>query len=105
MKHYTEAYPEPITRLLNENKYLKSEKAMEKEKLENTIKIFQKKIEELIPGAFAKSAKFKKTGLAAIFSASLELAKDGLLDIMQKKLFDDILIKSSIHTPLKLRTK
>jgi len=64
-----------------------------------------KKIEELIPGAFAKSAKFKKTGLAAIFSASLELAKDGLLDIMQKKLFDDILIKSSIHTPLKLRTK
>ena len=48
MKHYTEAYPEPITRLLNENKYLKSEKAMEKEKLENTIKILQKKTEELI---------------------------------------------------------
>ncbi len=43
MKHYTEAYPEPITRLLNENKYLKSEKAMEKEKLENTIKILQNK--------------------------------------------------------------
>ena len=48
MKHYTEAYPEPITRLLNENKYLKSEKAMEKKKLENTIKIFQKKKQELI---------------------------------------------------------
>ena len=48
MKHYTEAYPEPITKLLKENKYLKSEKAMEKKKLENTIKIFQKKIEELI---------------------------------------------------------
>ena len=48
MKHYTEAYPEPITRLLNENKYLKSEKAMEKEKLENTIKIFQKEKQELI---------------------------------------------------------
>jgi|TARA_B100000953_G_scaffold170937_1_gene140815 FtsZ-binding cell division protein ZapB len=48
MKHHTDAYPEPITSLLNENKYLKSVKAEEKEKLENTIKIFQKKIEELI---------------------------------------------------------
>ena len=48
MKHHTDAYPEPITSLLNENKYLKSVKAEEKEKLENTIKIFQKKKQELI---------------------------------------------------------
>jgi len=48
MEHYTDAYPEPIARLLNENKYLKSEMSVEKEKLENTIIVLQKKIEELI---------------------------------------------------------
>ena len=48
MKHHTDAYPEPITSLLNENKYLKSVKAEEEEKLENTIKILQIKTEELI---------------------------------------------------------
>ena len=62
-----------------------------------------KKIEELIPSSFAKSNKFKKTGLAAIFCASLELEKDGVINMMQKKLFDDILIRSAKHTPLKLR--
>ena len=64
-----------------------------------------KKINELVPSAFNKSVKSKKSGLASIFSASLELTKDGLIDIMQKKLFDDILIKKSTHTPLRLKTK
>ena len=43
-----------------------------------------KKLNELIPESFKKSKKFKKTGLAAIFSASLELTKDGVLILMQK---------------------
>ena len=64
-----------------------------------------KRIEELIPDQFKKANKFKKTGLSAIFAASLELTKDGIIDIMQKKLFDDVLIKSVKHTPLKLKTK
>ena len=64
-----------------------------------------KKINELIPGAFTKSGKSKRSGLASIFSASLELTKDGLIDIMQKKLFDDILIKRAEHIPLRLKTK
>ena len=64
-----------------------------------------KKINELVPSAFNKSVKSKKSGLASIFSASLELTKDGLIDIMQKKLFDDILIKKSTHTPLRLKIK
>ena len=64
-----------------------------------------KKIEELIPSTFVKAGKFKKTGLAAIFSATLELSKDGLVNIKQKKLFDDILIKSSKHTPMRLKVK
>ncbi len=64
-----------------------------------------KKIEELIPMSFKSSRKYKKTGLAAIFSASLELTKDGVLDLMQKNLFGDILIRTAKHTPLKLKTK
>ena len=64
-----------------------------------------KKIQELIPNSFKSSNKFKKTGFAAIFSASLELTKDGVIDLMQKNLFDDILIRSAKHTPLKLKEK
>ena len=64
-----------------------------------------KKINELIPEAFNKSVKSKKSGLASIFTASLELTKDGIINIMQDKLFSDILIKKSSHTPLRLKTK
>ena len=64
-----------------------------------------KKIEDLIPQSFFKSKKFKKTGLAAIFSASLELTKDGVINLIQKNLFDDILIRAARHTPLQLKEK
>ena len=64
-----------------------------------------KKIEDLIPKSFFKSKKFKRTGFAAIFSASLELTKDGVINLVQKNLFDDILIRAATHTPLKLKEK
>ena len=64
-----------------------------------------KKLSELIPGSFIKSRKTKKSGLASIFSASLELIKDGLINIMQKNLFDDIYIKRSSHIPMRLKNK
>ena len=64
-----------------------------------------KKISELIPETFNKSFKSKKSGLASIFTASLELTKDGIINIMQEKLFGDILIKKSSHTPMRLKTK
>ena len=64
-----------------------------------------KKINELIPEAFNKSVKSKKSGLASIFTASLELTKDGIINIMQEKLFSDILIKKSSHTPMRLKNK
>tara|TARA_A100001011_G_scaffold394593_1_gene487349 strand:- start:655 stop:1422 length:768 start_codon:yes stop_codon:yes gene_type:complete len=64
-----------------------------------------KKINELIPDSFNKSIKLKKSGLASIFTASLELTKDGIINIMQKKLFGDVLIKKSSHTPLRLKNK
>mgnify|MGYP001169031901 CR=1 FL=1 len=64
-----------------------------------------KRIEELIPETFTSSKKNKNTGLAAIFTASLELTKDGVIDMMQKNLFSDILIRTAKHTPMKLRGK
>ncbi len=64
-----------------------------------------KKISELIPDSFNTSVKSKKSGLASIFTASLELTKDGIVNIMQEKLFSEILIKKSPHTPLRLKTK
>ncbi len=52
-----------------------------------------KEIYELIPGKFKKTERLRKTGLAGFFSASLELTKEGLINIMQKKNFDKLLIK------------
>ena len=52
-----------------------------------------KNIDELIPEGFTVNKKLKKSGLAGIFSASLELTKQGITSIMQKKLFEKILIK------------
>ena len=44
-----------------------------------------KDISELIPSNFKRNILLKKSGLAGIFSASLELSKEGLISIMQKK--------------------
>ena len=55
-----------------------------------------KDIEELIPKEFTVNKKLKKTGLAGIFAASLELTKQGTTNIMQKKIFDKIIIKKII---------
>jgi segregation and condensation protein A len=52
-----------------------------------------KNIEELIPEGFTFNKKLKKSGLAGIFAASLELTKQGVTNIMQKKIFDKLLIK------------
>ena len=60
---------------------------------------------KLIPKKFRKSNTLKRSGIAGIFSASLELTKDGVIDLMQDNLFDDVLIRSAKHTPLKLRNK
>ena len=52
-----------------------------------------KDITELVPEKFKKDLKLKKSGLAAMFSASLELTREGLIHIMQEKNFDKLLIK------------
>ncbi len=52
-------------------------------------------IEDLIPEHFTKNKKLKKTGLSGIFAASLELTKQGFLTLMQKRIFDKLLIKKT----------
>ena len=50
-------------------------------------------VSDLIPSKFKKTTELKKTGLSGLFSASLELTREGLINIMQKKTFDKLLIK------------
>ena len=52
-----------------------------------------KEIYALIPDKFKKTKKLKKSGVAGFFSASLELTREGLINIIQKKSFDKLLIK------------
>ena len=52
-----------------------------------------KEITKLIPTKFKETKKLRKSGIAGLFSASLELSKEGLINIMQKKNFDRLLIK------------
>ena len=52
-----------------------------------------KDITDLIPPNFKKTYILKRSGLAGLFSASLELTKEGLISILQKKSFDKLLIK------------
>ena len=52
-----------------------------------------KDIEELIPKDFTFNKKLKKSGLAGIFAASLELTKQGATNLMQRKIFGKLLIK------------
>ncbi len=54
----------------------------------NWVNIFS-----LIPKKFKKNEDLKKTGLAGLFSASLELSKEGIIEISQKQSFDNLLIK------------
>ena len=70
---------------------------------EHAIDIIKKNVNELndwkevykfIPKSFRKNLKLKKSGVAGFFSASLELTKEGLINLLQKKSFDKLLIKN-----------
>ena len=49
---------------------------------------------ELIPEFYIKN-KMSKTGIAGIFSAILELSKEGLVKVSQNKVFDKLMIKKN----------
>ena len=63
--------------------------------IKSSIKILNewKNISDLIPKKFKKNISLKKSGLCGLFSASLELTREGLINIMQKKNSDELLIK------------
>jgi len=52
-----------------------------------------KNIFEFIPMKFKESTTLKRSGISGIFAASLELTREGIITIMQKKAFDKLLIK------------
>ena len=52
-----------------------------------------KDINKLIPEKFTSTKSLKKSGIAGIFSGSLELVKEGNIVIKQNKLFDKVYIK------------
>jgi len=69
---------------------------------ENAIEIIRKNIDsivdwkefsKLIPKKFKKSNNMKRSGVAGFFSASLELTKEGLIQILQEQSFKKILIR------------
>jgi len=53
-----------------------------------------KNINVLIP-KFYFNNQMKKTGIAGIFAASLELTKEGIVKVSQKKIFDKLMIKKT----------
>ena len=59
-----------------------------------------KNIIELIPNFYLKN-KMKKTGIAGIFAASLELTKEGIVKVSQKKTFDKLMIKKILICQIK----
>ena len=53
-----------------------------------------KNLIELIPKFYSEN-KMKRTGITGIFAASLELTKEGLISISQKKIFDKLMVKKT----------
>ena len=53
-----------------------------------------KNIIELIP-KFYLEKKMKRTGITGIFAASLELTKEGIVSVSQKKIFEQLMIKKN----------
>ena len=53
-----------------------------------------KNIFELIPKFYLKN-KMQRTGIAGIFAASLELVKEGIVKVSQKRSTDKLMIKKS----------
>ena len=61
----------------------------------NLNKILEwKNVNQLIPKFYLKKH-MKKTGIAVIFSASLELVKEGVVKVSQNKTFDKLMIKKN----------
>ena len=54
-----------------------------------------KNLKDLIPSSFKNNIKMQKTGNAGIFAGSLELVKEGNVQIKQEVIFGDIYIRNN----------
>ena len=54
-----------------------------------------KNLIDLIPPMFQNNKNMNKTGKAGIFSGSLELVKEGNVELKQEKIFGDIYIRNN----------
>ena len=52
-----------------------------------------KNLSELIPKEFNESRVLKKSGLASVFTGSLELSREGNIELKQNALFDNVFIR------------
>ena len=73
---------------------LTTEEGMKQIKINLDKLIDWENLVNLIP-KFYKENKMKRTGLAGIFAASLELVKEGILQVTQKEMFNELMIKKS----------
>ena len=48
---------------------------------------------DFLPQKFKTSSSLKRTGISGIFAGTLELTREGLISLLQKKPFDKLLIK------------
>ncbi len=53
-----------------------------------------KNIMDLIPKFYSEN-KMKRTGIAGLFAASLELTREGIISISQKKIFEKLMVKKT----------
>ena len=63
--------------------------------IKNSMKslIDWKDLTDLVPSNFKKTNELKRSGIAGLFSASLELTKEGIIQLMQNKNYDTVQIK------------
>ena len=54
-----------------------------------------KNLNDLIPSTFKNNTSMKKSGNAGIFAGSLELVKEGNVQLKQEKIFGDIYIRNN----------
>ena len=66
--------------------------------IKNNLEILKdwKNLIDLIPKFYLKN-KMSRTGIAGIFAASLELTKEGIISVSQKKNFEKVMIKRSLN--------
>ncbi len=54
-----------------------------------------KNLNDLVPSNFVNQSKLRSTGKAGIFAGSLELVKEGVVELKQEKLFDKVFIREN----------